>query len=706
MADIQTKQEIDLNWKRIQHKVGRATIDDEVAGQPNYLVASPDFTPLGSEQGGVLGNTSASAINAALDSISSDKLERINRYQRMSSAQEHPEVEGILNIYADEITSEDNDGNIFIVRHPNQDVEMIINNMIERLGLYDKVWEIAWNMCGYGDDFWEVIPSQSMNRILKINWIPRDQVERVEENGMLKGFRALDPKEETDVNANTTYLYHVAKETQKEKDQNMIYPFRILHFKIPSKKYGIYGKSIIDTIIQPIEQLKLMERAMTIARVVRSPERRVYTVDVGNLTGEKAIKYAYDAVNYGKKKRSLDNFTNGLLGGASGASKRPDLLNDVFGSTEDIILPKRQGTDGNSITTLDPQTGAGDVADLEFMRDKIFPPVGIPRQYLFDDTFANANVNLSSKSVPFARRIRRGQRFILRQIYKLAIIELKLQGYANAVADDLLIMMNNPSTLYEEKRIEIDTAKWGLISAIRQNNADGKIFFPDMLIYKDVLKLNDEQIVELLKLGQLQSAGENPFNIMPIEDRPEGAEDLGTNMNPQQQPNAASGAGAIGGGAVPPPPASGGDTAIPSEVTSALGNPPPQEEGGEAKASENTESNETPAPAPADAGKGNEEFFAQNVGNPILEAKAKKNKFLQALSTQKQSELLIVEDGSGAHVEQTIYAVDTTKINTKDSDTDKTKPTGISISFEEIDIDGELAGIDKVWKRKKQPLYD
>ena len=692
MANLLQKDEIDLTWKKIARKAQRATIDDEVAGPPNYLMADPNFIPLGVDQetGAYtsLGSLSANAISNLLDASSKDKIERFNRYKRLSSSHEHPEVEGILNIYADEATNEDQDGNIFLVRHPDKQVQTVVNDMIERVGLYDKVWEIAWNTCGYGEDFYEVIPSQNMKRILKINWVPRDQIERVEMNGILQGFRAINPKE-AEKNIEQSYHYTVNK-SEHEESNGMIYPFRVLHFRIPSKKYGIYGKSIIDTIIGPIEQLKMMERAMTIARVVRAPERRVYTIDVGNLSGEKAIKYAYDAVNYQKKKKALTNFTNNMMGLGS---ERPDITNNVFGTTEDIIIPKRQGSEGNSITTLDSQQNAGDVGDLEFIRDKIFPPVGIPRQYLFDDSFANANVNLSSKSLPFARRIRRVQRFILRQVYKLAVIELKLQGYANSVIDDLLIMMNNPSTIYEEKQIEIETSKWNLIAAIKQNNADGKVFYPDYLVYKNILKLNDDEIVELLKLGQLQTAGQNPFNIMDIEERPEGAEDLSNAPSPMSASAAvgAPGAADMGGDAGAPPP-------IPDAVSQAMGTPPASggDSGGDA--------GEDSAPAPSADNKKpeNADFYDTTLKNPVFEeALARKNSFIKTMERKKQHTQpeLIAESAQM----QTIEIAKET-INYSDKDDNMNKPTGIVVCLEELALDGEFDQIDKWIKKSKKSI--
>jgi len=574
MAEELKKDEVKQIWKDINRKIQRTDGEDEVTGEKNYDMLSPDDIPLmlkgGDDVFNSLGGLTTNRIIGMLDSIEKDKILRTQRYKRLEFAQSYPEIEGALTIYADETMTEDSDGNVLHIIHPKEEVKQCVENMFERIGIYDKGWQIVYNLCGFGDDFYEVVVSQSGYFILKILPIPKEQIERVEKNGVLIGFKASkntqDPRE-------GFYSYKIKSLTKDSEEDEAIFPWRILHFRIPSSKYGVYGKSIIDSILAPIEQLKLMEKAMLIARVTRAAERRIFNVDVGNLMGEKAIKYAYDAVNYGKKKKKLDLMNTDL--------NRPDVVQDVFGTIEDIVIPKRQGSDGNSIDTLPQANNLGDIADVEFIRDKIFPPLGIPRQYLFDDTFANANLNLSSKSVPFSKRIKRIQRFFLYQMYKLAIIELKLQGFSNKDINDLIILMNNPSTIADKEQIEIETQRWGLIGNMKANNSEG-VFYPDYLIYRDILKLNDDEIVELLKLSQLQAAGENIFNFMEPEERPEGAEDL------QSQPNTGAGGGGGAGGGFEPTgggemPAEGGEVPpatgeeLPAEVEAQLGPPPPAE---------------------------------------------------------------------------------------------------------------------------------
>ncbi len=561
------RSEINLLQKRIDRKLKRYTQSNhEIVGEPNYLVSPKELIPIDiiGDDGSfnVLGGSSSRKMIEDMDQTEQEKMFRIQRYKRLQKTIESPEAEGILMVYADEATTEDTHGDIIHILHPDSSLKDDVVDLFKRCDIYNRAWGIIYNMSGFGDDFYDIIPALSGDRIAKMDWIPRDKIERVEQNNILQGFRIIDP-EEQDSNDGGLGLYssyqYVNTDDNKDvqDEKGLIYPYRILHFRITSDKYMPYGKSILDAIVSPIEQLNLMIKALLIARVTRAPERRIFHIDVGNLQGEVAIKYAHDAVNFLKRKKQLDL--------TKGGGNSTDLVRDSFGATEDIVIPKRAGSDGNAIDTLPSANGLDQIGDIDFINDRIFPSTGVPKEYLYDNQFAFVNSNLSSKSVIFAKRIRRIQRFFLSQLYKLTAIELKLRGYSNDNIDKLTLMMNNPSNIDEDQKIDIDTKLWGLISQIRGQNME-TIFYPDYLIYRDYLKLDDEEIVELLKLAQLQAAGQNIFKFLPEEERPEGARDIGGPAGPD----------AMGG----EPPMEGGgpefgvEPDIPSEVADELGEPP------------------------------------------------------------------------------------------------------------------------------------
>lgn len=554
MAEKSNKEVLNL-WKSIDDFQKKVELDPEIIGEPDYAKFKDDnvipamLKPDEGKGMDIWGNASAQQIADMFEDQTEKTEERIKRYDMLERANRHPEINGGLNIYADEAAAEDEDGNVIKVFSEDEKIKTLLETMIERVGMHENAWQIIKNTCGSGDDFYEVVVNQSGKNILKINPLNKRKIKRIEKRGRLQGFLPYNATSDQ----NAFYYWRTSKE---EEEIKMVYPWRILHFKLGSSsysRYGVYGESIVDSVLDTIAKLQLMEKAMVIARVTRAPERRVYNIDVGQLTGDKAIRYAREAVSMMKQKKTLDA-TN---------KSRLDTQADVFGQTEDIVIPRRSDMQGNSIEVLPAANGLGDITDIEFLQNRIVPAMGIPRSYLIDDSFANANINLSSKSIHFAKRIKRIQRFFLYNVYKLAVIELRLNGYKEKdIINKFTLVMNNPSDIDEKQKLDLENTRWTLITTIKGVGGpqESVPFFPDYLIYKEILRKTDEEIVEILKLNFLQASGSNPFNIKPEEERPEGAEDL-EQGNPAAaaagEPGAGEGvppeaANALGGGETPP----------------------------------------------------------------------------------------------------------------------------------------------------------
>jgi len=433
-------------------------------------------------------------------------------YARVEKALQNPEIDGTMNIHADEITTQDSEGNIYNVFCSDKECKMIIENLIDRIGLPDKSFSINKNTCSYGNEMYEILYQKDNEGIHSINWIPREMVGRHEENGILKHFYPRDSKKYTTQNKYDLRPSFFGKKENKKT----IEPWRILHWRINVDKHAPYGTSDFYSVIGIIEELRLLQLSLNVARITRSPERRIFEIQVGNAKGELAMQRAREVVKGLKKKNILDLYQNNEVSAET----------DFFSAYEDIVLPRRAGDEAHRIDTL-PQFQATDTSDLEFIRDRLFPGLGVSRQYLYDDTFANANVNLSNKDVKFAKKIRRRQKAHLTQVYKLAIIELTLKGKDPKKYKDLLITMNNPSNLDERERIAIETERWNLATTIKSvANTEGVSVIPDYIILRDYLGKDESEILEILMQTQIQKSNGNPFTIVPQEERPKGWEDL------------------------------------------------------------------------------------------------------------------------------------------------------------------------------------
>ena len=493
-------------FKEIKDRLVRNEIDSEIVGSPAWKdIKDNSLIPLSSIFSELNDTTIGRDVSKYLNNII-NTFDRDDRYERYRLAMKMSEVDGALDIYAAETATQDDKGNIINVFCSSSKVQKIISELFDRIGLEDKGFDIIKGMCAYGDEFYEIIYSKNGKSIHSINMIPREYLGRYEENGVLKGFFVRKSKKTRD-QRDSYYSFDYAN--VNKKDNVEIEPFRILHWRVSSSEFAPYGKSILDSIITPLEELRLMEQSLLVARISRAPERRLYYVNVGQAQGEKGIAMAREIIKGLKKKSILDK----------GNGNRLESNIDFFGATEDMVIPFRKDEEKSSVESLPQLNDPGQLQDLEFIRDRIFPGLGIPRQYLFDDAFANANTNLSNKSIQFAKRIRRIQKFFIYNLYKLAYIELKLRNINKKDYEDLLITMNNPSNVDVREKLETESNKWNLVSSIKSMNSD-KVFYNDFQIYQEVLGLNYDQILNLMVQNIAQEQSKNPFGFVEEDKRP------------------------------------------------------------------------------------------------------------------------------------------------------------------------------------------
>jgi hypothetical protein len=687
------KDKLKSAFLKIKEKLNDKITDDEIIGQPVIDKKKKDLIPLTSIFSDENTDRISKKILTYLSNIETSN-DREEKYAKVDNYLNFPEVDGVLDIYVNETLMNGIDEKTINVHSANKKVMDIVNDLFYRLGIEDKAYEIIKNFIAYGDEFYEIVFSKNLKKITSINRIPRQFIGRNERNGVLQYFFIKDTNNVKNTN-NFSYNFNLSYGQAEKEDKKKIEPFRILHWKIPSAVNDPYGKSILESIFTVIEELKMMEQSLLIARITRAPERRIYNVNVGQAQGEKGIAYAREIVSRLKKKRILDSSNN----------KDLELMTDIMGSIEDIVIPKRIGEEPSTIDTLPQLNDPGQLADIEFIRDRLFSGIGIPRQYLFDDTFANANTNLSNKNIQFAKRARRIQKFFIYNLYKLAIIQLRILNINPKFYKDLTITMNNPSNIDEREKIETENARWGLISSMKSLNSD-KIFYNDFFIYKEILKLSDNEILDLLKYNLIQQNEANPFAFMPEDKRPEGYQILDQLKNP---PQPEEGEENMNMGEETPP----GEEEIPSEVEDQFG-PPPEEDIGETPEIGGEETPSEEMPPEENFGEENpEEEESEEAPTPELASYAfrekRKNIYLEkqkSLKLKNKVMTKIINEEKETKKQEEIKVENNkkqlneiAKMMTKTKAKRKKQKKNLSIDY--IESNNEFIGLNKIINKNK-----
>ena len=150
-------------------------------------------------------------------------------------------------------------------------------------------------------------------------------------------------------------------------------------------KDGKLVLSYLHKAIKPLNQLRILEDATVIYRISRAPERRVFYIDVGNLPKMKAEQHLRDMMVKHK---------NRLIYDASSGQVRDD--RKFMTMLEDYWLPRRDGQDGTSITTLPSGQNLGKMEDVEYFQKGLYSSLNVPTSRIQpdQDTF---NIGRSSE---------------------------------------------------------------------------------------------------------------------------------------------------------------------------------------------------------------------------------------------------------------------------------------------------------------------
>ena len=252
------------------------------------------------------------------------------------------------------------------------------------------------------------------------------------------------------------------------------------HFRVlGNDKYVPYGTSVLESARRIWRQLILLEDAMMAYRIVRSPERRVFYIDVGNIPVEDVEQYIEQVKTQMKRNQIVDS-----------ESGRVDLRYNPMSIDEDYYIPVRAGN-SSRIETLAGGSFTGDIDDVNYLRDKLFSAIKIPKAYLAQADAIEDKTTLAQKDIRFARTIQRLQRVVLAEVQKMCVIHLYTLGYRNEDLTGFNLTLNNPSKIAELQELEHLRTRFEIAGAATEG------LFSQRWIYKNIFKLDDDEIIRI-----------------------------------------------------------------------------------------------------------------------------------------------------------------------------------------------------------------
>lgn len=395
------------------------------------------------------------------DNMTANIMANQNRYERyidFDQMEYTPEIASALDIYADEMTTSTNLSPMISIKCPNDEIKLILDNLYNKtLNIESNLFGWCRSLCKFGDFMLYIDIDENLGIRNTIS-LPIDEVERIEGEDK----------------TNPNYV-----QFQWNSGGLTFENWQVAHFRIlGNDKYAPYGTSVLEPARRIWRQLTLLEDAMMAYRIVRSPERRVFYIDVGNIAPQDVEQFMQRVTTQMKRNQLVDSDTG-----------RVDLRYNPLSIDEDYFIPVRGGN-SSRVESLPGGSYTGDIDDVKYLRDKLFSALKVPMSYLSrGDGQTEDKATLAQKDIRFARTIQRLQRSVIAELEKIGLIHLYTLGYRG---DDLIsykLVLNNPSKIAELQELEHWKQKFDIAGAATEG------FFSKRWIAENVLGMSDEEFL-------------------------------------------------------------------------------------------------------------------------------------------------------------------------------------------------------------------
>ena len=344
-----------------------------------------------------------------------DKGKRLMDYRVMAA---YAEVADALDEICDSVVVEDQRNEIVSIKYRDtdysntvkQELDKEFKTIVDYFNLETKGWEYFRSLLVDGEVFFEHIihEEHTDSGILGVVEVPTELVDPIYDNVqnmLIKGYLLRQPVINPKTNTVEKYNFipfdkhqmcYVHSGTWNE-DKTMRLPF-------------------VENCRRSYRQLTMMEDAVVVHRLVRSPERLMFNVDVGNLSPPKAEAYLKKLMHNYFSKKTFDNNQGGRVN-----TFDPQSMLDSY------WFAKRQGSEGSSVQSLQQGSGFDNIEDLNYFVKKLYKSLHIPVGRLDSASVYDDGTNMLREELKFARTLIRIQQKFAKALKESFITHLKLK---------------------------------------------------------------------------------------------------------------------------------------------------------------------------------------------------------------------------------------------------------------------------------------
>jgi hypothetical protein len=372
-------------------------------------------------------------------------------------------------------------GEVLHIKSNNEDIQQVLYNLFyDVLNIEFNLWSWIRQMCKYGDFF---LKMEIAEKFGVYNVIPYTafHIERQEnydrEHPNAVRFR-YSPE---GIYAGGSGYYGVPNTCDRDKENGIYFDnYEMAHFRLLTDvNYLPYGRSYLEPARRIFKQYALMEDAMLIHRISRSPDRRIFYINVGSIPPNEVENFMQKTISTMKRTPLMDSQT----GEYNLKYNQQNLL-------EDFYIPIR-GNDTSTKIETTPGLQYDGIQDVTYLRDKLFAALKVPKAFMGYEKDLTGKATLAAEDIRFARTIDRIQRIVLSELYKIALVHLYSQGYTGEELTNFELDLTGPSIIYDQEKIALLTQKVDLAQKIMETK-----LLPTDWIYDNIFNFSQDEFDE------------------------------------------------------------------------------------------------------------------------------------------------------------------------------------------------------------------
>ena len=440
-----------------------------------------------------------STINIQFDQYFQTKAAKIAKYREMSY---YPEIANALDMITDEAVVPDDNGKLVtlslrkeVPEHIEEELRKIWDYLVTDVFSFNETsWEMFYRWLVEGELYLELILNENGNNIIGIKILPPFTMYPIyRENQIIAFIQSVNQYLINNPNATIgTNISPADEDIMFDRDQ-IVY---VNSGKVGASNYDIRG--FLDYSVRTYNQLKNLEDATVVNKIIRAPMRRVFNVAVGRMTKTRGEEYVKGMMNRHRKRVKYDQETGAM-----------DSSENFLAMIEDFWFPKVVGEEGTTVTNLEGSATFSEMDDVNYFLKKLYKTLRLPSSRWSNiDTPAvysgGRNNEITREELQFSNFVGRLQNRFKYVLLDAFITLLRLRGFDDRYVDYALYdaQFNQGNSHKQYRELEILSERLNVLTAAdpfiykREENENG--YFDPEYVLKNFFLMKESDYKENL----------------------------------------------------------------------------------------------------------------------------------------------------------------------------------------------------------------